>query len=344
MYKLLAVAALIIVMTLMLLLLPDAQINDVSSKYTGYEKKSAPALSSNKPASKKHNTLPSELRDSSLKGTSIDGLYPVDADGNLLLSDDIKHRFEYFLSIMGEFSLAEVQKMIRDDIKLNLQEPALTQALKLFEDYVGYKYALAELEQSLQSPQVYEFNDIERMRYQLQLLRDKRREYFDQETVSAFFGFDEMYDDYMLSKLEIQANTQLTAEEKQAQIQSLDDALPMDVQEMRAQTNKVSDVFNLTQEMRASGANEDEIFKVNSQAFGQEAAQRLQALDEQRQVWQGKVDQYLADKSKIDNNETLSERDKSLAKELLLQDFDDNERRRLGAYELMQKEKEKQSP
>ncbi len=344
MYKLLAVAALIIVMTLMLLLLPDAQINDVSSKYTGYEKKSAPALSSNKPASKKHNTLPSELRDSSLKGTSIDGLYPVDADGNLLLSDDIKHRFEYFLSIMGEFSLAEVQKMIRDDIKLNLQEPALTQALKLFEDYVGYKYALAELEQSLQSPQAYEFNDIERMRYQLQLLRDKRREYFDQETVSAFFGFDEMYDDYMLSKLEIQANTQLTAEEKQAQIQSLDDALPMDVQEMRAQTNKVSDVFNLTQEMRASGANEDEIFKVNSQAFGQEAAQRLQALDEQRQVWQGKVDQYLADKSKIDNNETLSERDKSLAKELLLQDFDDNERRRLGAYELMQKEKEKQSP
>lgn len=344
MYKLLAVAALIIVMTLMLLLLPDAQINDVSSKYTGYEKKSASALSSNKPASKKHNTLPSELRDSSLKGTSIDGLYPVDADGNLLLSDDIKHRFEYFLSIMGEFSLAEVQKMIRDDIKLNLQEPALTQALKLFEDYVGYKYALAELEQSLQSPQVYEFNDIERMRYQLQLLRDKRREYFDQETVSAFFGFDEMYDDYMLSKLEIQANTQLTAEEKQAQIQSLDDALPMDVQEMRAQTNKVSDVFNLTQEMRASGANEDEIFEVNSQAFGQEAAQRLQALDEQRQVWQGKVDQYLADKSKIDNNETLSERDKSLAKELLLQDFDDNERRRLGAYELMQKEKEKQTP
>lgn len=339
MYKLLAVAALIIAMAIMLFFLPNAQLSDSSEQYFAYQGDNNSPAASNKQSSKANNQLPKKLRDSSLKGTTIDGLYPVDEDGNLLLSKDIKHRFEYFLSTMGEFSFAEVQKMIRDDIELNLQEPALSQALTLFEDYVAYKYALVELEENLQAPKDYEINDIERMRYQLQQLRDKRREYFDQETVSAFFGFDEMYDDYMLSKLEIQANSQLTAQEKQAQIESLDQSLPADVQQMRSETNKVSDVFKITQEMRESGSNEEEIFEVNSQAFGQEAAQRLQALDAKRQAWQGKVDRYLVEKSKVDNNETLSERDKSLAKELLLQDFDENERRRLGAYELMENEK-----
>ncbi|NVK38026.1 MAG: hypothetical protein HWE18_08885 [Gammaproteobacteria bacterium] len=342
MYKLIAVAALIIAMAIMLFFLPDAQLSDSQQQYSGYQAKTSSPSVKKQSASKSNNQLPEKLRDSSLKGTTIDGLYPVDEDGNLLLSDDIKHRFEYFLSTMGEFSFAEVQQMIRDDIELNLQEPALSQALSLFEDYVAYKYALVELESNLQAPKDYELNDIERMRFQLQQLRDKRREYFDQEAVAAFFGFDEMYDDYMLSKLEIQANTQLTAQEKQAQINSLEQSLPAEVQEMRAETNKVSDVFKVTQDMRASGASEEEIFEVNSQAFGQEAAQRLQALDEQRQNWQGRVDQYLAEKTKIDANETLSERDKSLAKELLLQGFDDNERRRLGVYELM--EKEKQNP
>mgnify|MGYP000114972144 FL=1 len=286
-----------------------------------------------------HNQLPEFLRNSSLKGTSIDGLYPVDDDGNLLLSGSIKHRFEYFLSTMGEFSLEQVQQMIRDDIELNLQEPARSQALKLFEDYIGYKYALAELEQSLQAPKEYEINDIERMRLQLQQLRDKRREYFSQDAVDAFFGFDELYDDFMLSRLEIQASSQLTSKEKAEQIASLEQNLPDQVRNMRDDTQRVSQVFEITQSMREEGASEDEIFEHNSQEFGQEAAERLRALDTKRQAFQQKVDEYLANKQSIENNEELTSSEKQEEIDALISSFDENERRRLNAYVLMQTEK-----
>jgi len=286
----------------------------------------------------KQNILPEFLQNSSLKGTTIDGLYPVDKDGNLLFSEDIKHRFEYFLSTMGEFSLAQVQQMIREDITLNLEEPARSQALQLFKDYVGYKYALADLEKSLQAPQEYELNDIERMRYQLQQLRDKRREYFNQETVDAFFGFDEMYDDFMLSRLEIQANSQLTAAQKAEQIESLEQSLPEEVKAMREETQKVSEVFKVTEEMREQGASDSEIFELNSQEFGQEAAMRLQALDEKRQEWQNQVDMYIEEKQQLQSNDSLSDAEKTERLNNLLSSFNENERRRLKAYELMRQE------
>lgn len=284
------------------------------------------------------NTLPEFLSGSSLKGTSIDGLYPVDENGNLLLSGSIKHRFEYFLSTMGEFSLEQVQQMIRDDIESNLQEPARSQALQLFEDYVGYKYALADLEQSLQAPQDYEINDIERMRFQLQQLRDKRREYFSQEAVDAFFGFDELYDDFMLNRLEIQASSQLSPAEKAAQIQSLEQNLPEQVRSMRDETQRISQVFEITQEMRNEGVSEEEIFERNSQEFGQEAAERLRVLDSKRQAFQQKVDRYMAEQKSIVEDEALTEADKQIKLDELLTSFDADERRRLKAFQLMNQE------
>ncbi|MFT5594440.1 MAG: lipase chaperone LimK [Oceanicoccus sp.] len=284
------------------------------------------------------NTLPEFLSDSSLKGTSIDGLYPVDENGNLLLSGSIKHRFEYFLSTMGEFSLEQVQQMIRDDIESNLQEPARSQALQLFEDYVGYKYALADLEQSLQAPQDYEINDIERMRLQLQQLRDKRREYFSQEAVDAFFGFDELYDDFMLNRLEIQASSQLSPAEKAAQIQSLEQNLPEQVRSMRDETQRISQVFEITQDMRDEGASEDDIFERNSQEFGQEAAERLRVLDSKRQAFQQKVDRYMTQQKSIVEDEALTETDKQIKLDELLTSFDADERRRLKAFQLMNQE------
>tara|TARA_B100001063_G_scaffold157204_1_gene146640 strand:+ start:2359 stop:3393 length:1035 start_codon:yes stop_codon:yes gene_type:complete len=284
------------------------------------------------------NQLPDFLQGTSLKGTAIDGLYPVDENGNLLLSGSIKHRFEYFLSTMGEFSLEQVQAMIRDDITLNLEEPARSQALQLFEDYVGYKYALSDLEQSLQAPQPYEINDIERMRLQLQQLRDKRREYFNQETVDAFFGFDELYDDFMLNRLDIQSNSQLTAEEKSEQISSLEQSLPAEVRSMRDETQRISQVFELTNQMRDEGASDSEIFERNSQEFGQAAAERLQQLDNQRQAFAQKAEGFIARKQLILANDSLTDTEKQTQIDEALTAFDDNEKRRLKALELMQLE------
>ena len=272
----------------------------------------------------------------SLKGTDIDGMYPVDQDGNLLFSTAIKHRFEYFLSTMGEFPLDEVLQMVKDDIAVNLKTPAKEQALKLFDDYIAYKYALVELEKTFEPAQDYEVNNIERFRHQLEQLRNKRREHLNSEAVDAFFGFDELYDDFMLSQLEIKNNNQLTSLEKQQQTQALEDGLPEDVRVMREETQRVSKVFELTEEMKGEGASESEVFDYNSQQFGQAAAERLQALNDSRQAWQEKVNSYLLEKSNILKDEQLSHEEKQIKINNVANDqFTELELKRLPTFEIM---------
>lgn len=285
------------------------------------------------------NVLPEHLKNTSLKGTSIDGLYPVDNQGNLLLSKDIKNRFEYFLSTMGEFEIAQVMDMIKEDIALNLVSPAKEQALKLFDDYIAYKYALADLEASLDTPEDYEIHDIERMRSQLQQMRNVRREYLSSDAVDAFFGFDEMYDDFMLARLEVQNNQQLSAQEKQQQLDGLEDSLPQDVKIMREETQRISQVFLLTEEVKKQGGTEQDVYDINEQEFGQEAAQRLQVLEQQRQQWQNRVNRFMVKKHSIEQDENLSDAEKSRAIENTRSTmFEQTEYTKLSAYELMYEE------
>jgi lipase chaperone LimK len=285
------------------------------------------------------NVLPQKLKHTSLKGTEIDGLYPVDEDGNLVLSKSIKYRFEYFLSLMGEFELVHVMEMIKDDITSNLDSPAKEQALKLFDDYVAYKYALTELEASLSAPESYEVNDMERMRAQLQQMRDVRREYLPLDAVEAFFGFDEMYDDFMLARLDIKNNQQLTDSEKQDQLIGLENNLPPDVKAMRDETQRISQVFHLTEDLVKKGGSAEDVYDINEQEFGQEAALRLQVLNKQRNQWQSRVDVYVRQKQAIDNNDKLTqiERD-SQSEELKQAQFTSLEWQKLSAYEMMKKE------
>lgn len=318
-------------------------INPMASKTQSFVDGSENQVLTEKLSNNNLKALPEKLKNTSLKGTSIDGLYPVDEQGNLLLSKDIKNRFEYFLSTMGEFPLEQVLDMIKEDIALNLVSPAKEQALKLFDDYIAYKYALSELEASLSAPQDYEVNDIERMRSQLQQMRDVRRNYLDTEAVDAFFGFDEMYDDFMLARLEIQNNQQLTDEEKTAQLAGLEQGLPQDVQDMRNETQRVSQVFQLTQEVKESGGTAEDVYKINEQEFGQEAAQRLQLLDQKRDKWQSRVNVYLSQKQSIEGDENLTGMEKQAAvSELKSSAFEQSEYHKLSAYELMAKEAQAQ--
>lgn len=281
------------------------------------------------------NVVPNK-QNTSLTGTDKDGAYPLDDEGNLIISHAIKERFEYFLSTMGEFPLEAVLAMVKDDIQLSLPSPAKEQALQLFEDYIAYKYALAELEKSLEVARDYEVNDIERFRYQLDQLRNKRREYMSNETVDAFFGFDEMYDDFMLARLEVQNNRQLSKQEKSEQLQALEASLPPDVQDMRDQSTRISDAFAVSETMREQGASDSEVFEYRSQMFSQEAAQNLQALDQQRSEWKARVQRYLQLKADIKMDLGLAqEEQQSAILELQQQRFNETELKRLPAYEII---------
>lgn len=339
MTKYLAFITLLGSMTALLVLHPSIDVvddsdggrEDASAEEGEYSDAIESALGQSSSSSK---TLPKELDITSLKGTDIDGAYPVDGQGKLILSDDIKHRFEYFLSLMGEFPQEDVLELVREDIKINLKEPALSEAMALFENYIDYKLTLVELEQQLQAPADYEMNDIELMRAQLDKLRNLRKEHLGDEVSDAFYGFDDVYDDYMLNRIEIINNRQLTEEEKQQQLTGLQEQLPPGLQTMRDETARISNAFEAVEQMKQDGASSEEVFQYNSQQFGQQAAFRLQELESQRTAWRERIDDYLWEKADIETDPQMSAQEKQKAIEALQQNrFSATELKRLPAYE-----------
>jgi lipase chaperone LimK len=79
---------------------------------------------------------PLSLANTSLAGTQPDGDWGVDAQGQLKASRALRQRFDYYLSLIGEMPLADIQAMVWHAAKQTLKEPALGQVMALWDRYV----------------------------------------------------------------------------------------------------------------------------------------------------------------------------------------------------------------
>jgi lipase chaperone LimK len=92
------------------------------------------------------------LANTSLAGTQPDGDWGVDAQGQLKASRALRQRFDYYLSLIGEMPLADIQALVLQAAKQSLKEPALGQVMALWDRYVqlqkhAWKHAI-DLRQS----------------------------------------------------------------------------------------------------------------------------------------------------------------------------------------------------
>lgn len=253
---------------------------------------------------------------SSFVGTEVDGSFRVDAAGNLIISEDIRRIFDYFLASIGEESLDASVSRLRNYIDSQLQEPARARAQALLEQYLSYKRELVLLERDL--PQM---TSLDAMRQRETAMQALRARLFDSETHQAFFAREEGYNRVTLERLTIQYDSTMSAEEKGVAVDRLRASLPEELQQHTAR-------------LQAEGASAAQIRQMRQQLVGAEATTRLEALDSQRQSWQRRLDDYITAKAKIQVNEGLSSGDKRAAIEALAAErFDERERLRLDAAE-----------
>lgn len=253
---------------------------------------------------------------SSFVGTEVDGSFRVDAAGNLIISEDIRRIFDYFLASIGEESLDASVSRLRNYIDSQLQEPARARAQALLEQYLSYKRELVLLERDL--PQMASLDAMRQRETAMQALRARL---FDSETHQAFFAREEGYNRFTLERLAIQYDSTMSAEEKGVAVDRLRASLPEELQQHTAR-------------LQAEGASAAQIRQMRQQLVGAEATTRLEALDSQRQSWQRRLDDYITAKAKIQVNEGLSSGDKRAAIEALAAErFDERERLRLDAAE-----------
>ncbi|MGP3789365.1 lipase secretion chaperone [Pseudomonas sp. B392_1p] len=264
----------------------------------------------------------------SFSGTDVDGEFRVDANGQLILSDDIRRIFDYFLAATGEEPLSTSIERLQAYIASQLVSPARERALELLAQYLDYKTQVATLEQNQTA-----LTSLDALRQRELNVQALRTGIFGHEAHQAFFGREEGYNLFTLQRLAIQNDPSLSSEAKGQAIDQLRASLPEELQDA-VLPQLQNELSQRTAELQRAGANPRQIRQLRQQLVGAEATARLETLDQQRQAWNQRLQDYLSEKAKIDSHTGLAAGDKAAAIARLAEErFNANERLRLEGAE-----------
>lgn len=263
----------------------------------------------------------------SLQGSRPEVRLQVDPDGNLRIEEGLLRIFDFYLSGLEEEDIATVLARIHRDLATQLQGPALAQARDLLRRYVDYRIALQDL------PQAGTELDLAQLRSRLDAVTALRDQYFSAEESAAFFARESAEDHYMLQRLTITRDATLAPEQQQQALSELENQLPEDLRESRANASRYAELYDATSAMQANGASAEEIRQVREKALGSAAADSLAELDQQHAAWDRRLADYASERNKL-RAAGLSAADlQSALLDLQSSRFDELERKRVQALD-----------
>ncbi|CAV25538.1 lipase secretion chaperone [Vibrio atlanticus] len=222
----------------------------------------------------------SSLKVSSQQDTEID-------------SASAKDMMEYFVSGNTELTLED----IRDNVaKHHEQSQATIVDEALFAKYLEYKAALTALDVQFDNTSI----SAEDLRALNQALLDLQAQFFSESEISILFTHDNRMREIALEKLLLKQEG-LDESEYQQRLESYLSEQPDYVQ--ASHQNQVS----LQQLSSSKGLDEQGLYLKRNELVGEEATQRLEALDQQRADFDGALDIYFVERNDILNDSALSE-------------------------------------
>jgi len=262
----------------------------------------------------------------SFKGTQVDGQFRLDQGGNLIIGAELRHLFDYFLAAAGEEPLKNSIERLRRYIATELPEPARSQASAVLNQYLNYKRQLLDFEETYARS-----TDLSALRQRLSAVQALRARVLEPAVHQAFFALDEAYDRFSLERLAIQADSAMDSDAKGRAIDRLRAGLPGDLQELLVPQLQ-SELREQSAALQAQGADAQQLRQLRQQLVGSEAANRLEALDRQREQWQQRVSAYRRERQRIETTRGLDAVERRSAIERLeAEQFDEGERLRLVA-------------
>ena len=273
----------------------------------------------------------------SMEGTTPDGSLgawkvgsSADAAGPLALGE-LRRMFDYYLSAVGEKSIAEITQEINAEIERSLAPANVPKAKRILGLYLEFKRELLDLERR---PGMGG-QGVQAIRNRLLAMQALRARYFNAEETQAMFGFEDAYDMDAVSRLEISQDPSLTDKQKQDKLAALDATMPPELLREREAPRVIIRVEEEVAKMRAKGATDDEVYRLRAKEFDAPAADRLAELDRDEAQWKQRIAQYLAARSQLlASPATAADPDHQTAlSNLQRTQFTEEERRRLPAYE-----------
>ena len=105
--------------------------------------------------------------------------------------------------------------------------------------------------------------------------------------------------EYAIARKAIVADSELSVTEKNARLADLEATLPEPLRELRSTMNRQATVSEVVEQMRRDGLSEEEVFEYRADEFGEEAAERLAALDSRRADWSRRLEAYKVERDEI---------------------------------------------
>ncbi len=280
--------------------------SSVSQLSTGIDQAAESASSSSVTAAQDRQEAPvapslsPDLPDS-LKGTDVDGGFRVDSQGHLLVDKSVKRFFDYFLGTVGERSLEALEHMMEEMISQSLGEPAKSEALAILKSYLQYKQAVADLQAELGdiNPLTANAHHLGDLEDRLARLKALRQSYLGVQVAEAFYGEQEVVDQYTLKKLTVLNDPSLSNVEKENKLLELAQSLPESIRQARHQDSRREQLADQIQELRQSGASEGEIFAARAAVMGTEKAERFATLDQARKDFQNRLAAYRSERLQL---------------------------------------------
>ncbi|WP_151981216.1 lipase secretion chaperone [Acinetobacter guerrae] len=240
------------------------------------------------------NLASSTLNSPSQADTQINCQLKLDQQNSLIVNEQTKDCFEYFITQYGEKSIAQIDEDFRKYLQQNYQEPALSQIQNLWSRYLKYRQQLGEI-----SPPNLKQDDPAYYRAIFSNMKNLRQQFFSAYEISGLFGSEDIYHEYTLNRMAILDDKTLAENEKAKRLKALFDQLPQDWQENLQQTTKLEELRHLTQAIQDRHGSASELRQMRLNLVGAEATQRLETLDQNRDVWKSKVNQYLDQRDTI---------------------------------------------
>lgn len=266
----------------------------------------------------------------SLQGIHITPNFLITHNNELAPNYEIITLFEHYLSAYGESDLTNIIRLIQIELAKHLKQPALGSALDLLKRYIDYKIALKENETSLAINYTGD-NLVAQLHQAKHHLDSIRRDFFSDLERSAFFKDEELQSDFLIRQIAINQNTELTPEQKQAELELAYTALPDSIQKSRNNAQQFAQLRQATQAAKLTGASEDDIYRMRESKLGTESAIQLALLDEQRNQWQQRLNHFSGQRKNILQS-ALSEFDQQQSiKQLLDSQFNELEQKRVSA-------------
>lgn len=162
-------------------------------------------------------------------------------------------------------------------------------------------------------------------------LQSLRKDFFNQAEYESFFGLEDTQNAYMIEQIRINTDPTLSDEEKRERLEQANMLLPDELVERRNRVQRHAQLREQVTSIQAEGGSQEEVFRVREEALGSEAASALAQLDEQRQQWSQRLNNFSKERKSILDS-SLSDQDKATSIDnLIAAHFDTSEQKRVRA-------------